>query len=101
LMFINTKSRAKSRGIAFSLSVDDIKIPTVCPLLGIPLHRGVGVPCDSSPSLDKVIPSLGYVKGNVQVISQKANAMKQNATLEEFELVARNWRRLVHGKDSN
>ena len=100
MMFINTRSRAKARGIPFDLSFEDIHIPSVCPLLGIPLVRGVGVPGAASPSIDKIIPNLGYIKGNVQVISQKANAMKQNATLDEFEMVARNWRRLIHGQDS-
>jgi hypothetical protein len=98
LMFINIKSRARRAGIPFNLEFEDIVIPAVCPLLGIPLMRGVGAPAPSSPSLDKIIPSLGYVKGTVQVISQKANAMKQNATLVEFETMARNWGEQIRGK---
>ena len=39
----------------------------------------------SSPSLDKVIPSLGYVKGNIWVISYRANTIKNNCTFEEIE----------------
>ena len=41
----------------------------------------------SSPSLDRIIPSLGYVKGNIRVISFRANTLKNNATLSELELI--------------
>jgi hypothetical protein len=40
---------------------------------------------DNTSSLDKIIPELGYVKGNVQWLSQKANTMKSNATRTELE----------------
>ena len=100
-MFINVRSRARRFGVPFDLDSTDIVIPKRCPLLDIPLIRGTKIIHAGSPSLDKIEPRKGYSKGNVQVISFKANAMKQNATLEEFELMARNWRRLVHGKDSN
>lgn len=43
-------------------------------------------PNEDSPSIDKVIPELGYVRGNVWVISNKANRIKNNATLEELKL---------------
>lgn len=42
------------------------------------------------PSLDKIIPKLGYVKGNVWVVSNKANRIKSNATIEELELLVKN-----------
>ena len=41
----------------------------------------------NSPSLDKIIPAIGYIKGNIAVMSHKANTMKQNATLEELILL--------------
>ena len=44
---------------------------------------------DTSPTLDKIIPERGYVKGNVQVISHKANSMKRNASLDELLLFSR------------
>ena len=43
-----------------------------------------------SYSLDKIIPELGYVKGNVWIISNKANAIKSNASLEELKLLVKN-----------
>jgi hypothetical protein len=42
---------------------------------------------DNTPSLDKIIPSLGYVKGNVAVISWKANVMKSNLSIDMLESI--------------
>jgi hypothetical protein len=40
---------------------------------------------DNSPTLDRIIPSLGYVRGNVKVISMRANVLKHNASLDELK----------------
>lgn len=42
---------------------------------------------DRKPSLDRVVPSLGYVKGNVRVISFRANRIKSDATADELRAV--------------
>ena len=45
---------------------------------------------DNSPTLDRIVPELGYVPGNVAVISWKANRLKGNNTDPElFEKVAK------------
>jgi hypothetical protein len=67
-------------------------IPSKCPVLGIPLHRGVGGFCDNSPTLDRFIPELGYVKGNVEVISFRANRIKCDASMDEVTRVC-DWMR--------
>ena len=72
------KSRANRKGREFSIELSDIVIPDTCPVLGTPM---VG------PSLDRIDSSKGYVKGNVRVISKRANTLKNNATIEELELV--------------
>jgi hypothetical protein len=87
----SAKSRAKRLGLPFNLEHGDIAIPAVCPVLGIPLVQNAGSekggPRDNSPTLDRVRPELGYVKGNVRVISSRANTIKSNATARELALV--------------
>jgi hypothetical protein len=60
-----------------------------CPVLGIPLIVGRGHARDTSPSLDRIDPTKGYVPGNVAVISHKANTMKSNATIDEIRALLR------------
>jgi hypothetical protein len=79
------KARAKKQGLPFTITVEDVKAvwpkDGKCPVLGIPLFTNKGkVPGPNSPSLDRVIPDLGYVKGNIAVISMKANLIKQDET---------------------
>lgn len=78
------KARAKSRGIPFDLVVGDVEVPKMCPVLGIPLVIGEGACSDNSPSIDRIIPELGYVKGNIKVISRRANRIKNDATPDEL-----------------
>ena len=83
------KSRAKKMGIPFNLEVSDIVIPEACPVLGIKLvttNQGQGYHTNS-PSLDKIDPNKGYTKGNVRVISARANLLKNDATAHELRLV--------------
>jgi len=61
-----------------------------CPILGVEMKYGGGAKSNSSASLDKIIPSKGYVEGNVQVISLLANLMKSSATPDELIKFA-NW----------
>jgi hypothetical protein len=84
---METKKRAKKRGIIFEIEVSDIIIPKVCPILGIELSFGIGRVHDASPSLDRIVPDEGYVKGNCFIISAKANRMKQENTLETLEKI--------------
>lgn len=38
-----------------------------------------------------IIPELGYVPGNIRVISTQANRMKWDSTAEELELFCRGY----------
>ena len=88
-MVSRAKARAKRKGIPFTITHEDITIPEHCPVLGIKLEPGSKYCArDSSPSLDRIIPELGYVPGNVEVISNRANKLKNDATPEELRLVA-------------
>lgn len=83
-MVYGARKRAKQEGLPFILSVDDLVVPTHCPVLGVKMvvgHR------DNAPSLDKVVPELGYVKDNVAVMSKRANRIKDNASLAELQQI--------------
>ena len=87
-MLDRSKSRAKKKGFEHTITLEDIQIPDKCPLLGIPLFAGQGTVCPNSPTLDRIDSFKGYIKGNVWVISYKANTIKSNATPEELLLIA-------------
>lgn len=89
VMLYGIKQRAKRKGICFTLTKADIVIPTHCPVLGIPLvQTNKGLHQDDSPSLDRIVPSLGYVSGNVKIISWRANRIKCDATSKELQLIS-------------
>lgn len=85
-MLADAKARAKAGSFPCTIAESDISIPECCPLLGVRLERKGPY----APSLDKIIPSLGYVPGNVLVISRRANAIKHNATLQELHTLVAN-----------
>lgn len=77
----SVRSRANKAGIPFGIDISDITVPNVCPILKKPFEKSG----QYGASVDKFIPALGYVKGNVAVISRRVNLLKNNATLEEIE----------------
>lgn len=88
----HAKRNAKVKGREFNIEVHDLTLPATCPLLGIPLLPFSGRLQEGSPSVDRIDPTKGYVKGNVWIISNKANRIKSNASLEELELLVENLR---------
>lgn len=89
-MFNSAKHRAERKNIPFELERKDIVIPEVCPILGCKLENSNSSYSnkDCSPSLDRKDPKLGYTKENIWVISNKANTMKSNASVEELKKFA-------------
>jgi hypothetical protein len=87
-MWIAAKNRASKKGLPFDIEREDVRELVVdldyCPVLGIKLNWDNDKLLDDSPTLDKIIPELGYVKGNIAVISNKANRIKTDANLEEI-----------------
>lgn len=106
-MLHRTRSRARRAGLDFNLTLEDIVIPSHCPVLGIELisngyqpgiRGGTGVGRGihpHAPTLDRINPRIGYVKGNVWVISWRANKIKADATLEELQKIVDAIKRMV------
>lgn len=90
-IWCNVKKRAKKEKTLFELTINDIPdIPIICPILGIKIKANhLAGPLDCSPSLDRIIPSLGYIKGNVRFISNRANRLRSDATTVELKLLAK------------
>lgn len=91
-LFNSAKQRAGRKNLSFTITPEDIVIPEFCPVLGTRLVREVdGVKKkqfatgDTSPSIDRIDSSRGYEPDNIAVISWRANTLKNNGTLEEFE----------------
>lgn len=80
LLLTSAKQRAKELKVPFSITEDDVVIPELCPVLGEPMV----IKTPMAPSIDRIDPKKGYVKGNVQVMSRLANSMKSNASPEQM-----------------
>lgn len=70
--------RAKVKGLPFNLELEDIVIPEYCPIFRTKMD---------TPSIDQIKPAKGYTKDNIQIVSNRANVLKNNATIEELELI--------------
>jgi hypothetical protein len=83
MLWFSAKKRAKHKKLDFSIEIDDIIIPEYCPVLGIPLLRDNSIQLDNSPTLDRIDNTKGYIKGNVCVISNRANIVKNCGSIYE------------------
>ena len=86
------KSKAKKHGLHFDLDHNNMKIPEVCPILGIPLVKSDILPSMGSVSIDRFDVRKGYTQDNVNIISHRANTLKSDATFEEFEAIYKWWK---------
>jgi hypothetical protein len=93
--FWTARSRARRKNIPFNITMEYLrKIATdECPIFKHTFiwgfsELGKGKTTGDSPSLDRIIPELGYIEGNVVFISHNANRIKNDATEKELYLVA-------------
>lgn len=91
----NSKERARRKNLPFNLDKNYLEsiVGECCPVFKTPFvwqssGLGKGNTEPNSPSLDRIIPELGYVKGNMVFISHLANKIKQDATEKELYAVA-------------
>lgn len=89
-LMIFSQAKRNNRGIDFSITRRDVVIPEVCPIFSVPFDRD-----RFAPSLDRLDNTLGYIPGNVWVISKLANTMKNSATLSELFTFCANFKALL------
>lgn len=92
MLLYSARRRAKTKGLDFNLELLDVVIPTLCPILGCELQvsgRSRGTNRGRWPTIDRIDNDKGYTKNNIQVISFKANTMKNNASVDELKSFAR------------
>jgi hypothetical protein len=90
-LYKHLKASAKRRNIEFNLTMTELNylsFPLSCPILDVPLDYKKHT--EYSPSIDRIDNSKGYIDGNIQVVSIKANRMKNSATESELIKFAQN-----------
>jgi hypothetical protein len=83
------RERARARGLPFAITLADLPIPEMCPILGLRLSFSSNGNSPNAPSVDRIDSRIGYVRGNVQVVSFRANTLKRDAELEELVALGR------------
>lgn len=84
------KQRALKYNLDFNIDESDIIIPKICPILEVPLKWGTKGDYEYSPSIDRIDNEKGYIKGNIMIISKRANTMKNSATIQELKIFCKN-----------
>jgi hypothetical protein len=89
VLWLEAKSRAKARGIPFLIELEDIPpMGENCPIFGHAFSKPEEGRTPFSASIDRIDSSMGYEKGNVWIIGQRANLIKNDGTAEEHEKIA-------------
>ena len=103
-MVSSAKKSAASKRLPFNIDTEYLReiLPedNKCPVLSFPFKKGIKTWHDSSPSLDRIIPKLGYIKGNVQIISWFANRIKSDATPEQLMTIATYYKKITEEKNA-
>lgn len=86
-IFTACRKRCKAGGVPFDLTFDDVAIPEVCPVLGLPLSNDRNQSRDFRPSIDRVDNQKGYTKDNTRIISHRANRIKSDASIDEIRAI--------------
>lgn len=88
--FRRKKQNCRNTGIEFHINFEEIEWPLVCPVLGIKLNyqSDSDFRSDNSLSFDRTDNTKGYIPGNVQIISWRANRIKNDGTAEEHRKIA-------------
>lgn len=83
-MLNTSRQNARKKRQEHSITLKDIVIPDKCPVFNVPFERGT----ERTASIDRIDNSKGYVPGNIQIISKRANMMKYDANIPELLMFA-------------
>jgi hypothetical protein len=89
-MLSSYKTISKADRLSF---LNEENIPNYCPILDVELNYNSDKEFegwtrkDDSPSIDRIDNTLGYVIGNIHIISWRANRIKNDGTAEEHRLI--------------
>ncbi len=108
-LFSGARGRAKNRNLEFNITEQNIKKllneTKICPFRKTNFERGSNQKAvDNSMSLDRIDSSKGYIKNNIQIISYRANIIKNDITLELFKKIVSNFKKFKleeHAIDDN
>lgn len=93
-----SKQSAKKKGLEHSIMVADLlPLPEFCPVFGFKLDYNLSKFGETSPSIDRINNEKGYVKGNIVIVSWKANALKKNGTIQDFQRLIDFYKGLSNG----
>jgi hypothetical protein len=99
----SSRSRSKKQNLPFDLDIayllEIFPKDNKCPIFGIDLVWGSESGYANSPSLDKIYPSLGYVKGNVVWVSMYANRLKSDHSLDTLRTLLAFYEKLERRKE--
>lgn len=100
-MIRRAKARAAKEGFDFNLTAADISpLPEKCPIFGVTLRISEMSQDPNAYSLDRIDNSKGYVRGNVAVMSYRANRLKNDGTAEDHEAIAQWMRKMAAANDN-
>jgi len=96
----SAKNRARKFNLPFNLTAKDLReiITTHCPIFGFKFEinkKDIKNNWETSPTLDRVVPSKGYVKENIIVVSMLANSIKSSATPTQILKVGNFYKELL------
>ena len=88
---IRIKKKCKNKNLPFNIDIDYVMSiypkDYRCPILGFKFVYGTKEE-QKTHSIDRIVPSKGYVKGNIIIVSKIANQIKSSATPDQLMKVA-------------
>ena len=103
-----SKLRDKAKNKVINFNIDSKYLSKIwpedgkCPALKIKMKKGQsnGGGSYNSPSIDRIIPDLGYIKGNIHWVSKLANNIMSSATPDQVIQVGTYFKKIAEGVDN-